>query len=237
MTFGTLLRRSFEVTFRQPGVFFPIALMVNIPLILITIFSGTEVAGDAASLEAIGGPLLVVSMATWLLLQPLQTGAMAYGVFKQMSGESATLSECLGAASQRLIPLLGTTLLAGLVTILGMLMCIIPGILLSFGLFVAIPVVMVERNLGIVDTLKRSWDLTDGYKVTLFVFLLVLGIISFIPSFLLELAPIPVVSTLLPLALQVGLGTVQSVGQGVAYKEMRTAKEGTDTDDLLAVFE
>lgn len=230
------MRRSFEVTFRQPGVFFPIALLVNSPLILMTIFAGTGAEG-VDSLEAIGAPFLIVSVGTWLLLQPLQTGAMAYGVFKQMSGQAATLGQCLGAAGQRFIPLLMTTLLVALVTVVGFLMCVLPGLVLSLGLLVAIPVVMVERNLGVVDTLKRSWDLTDGYKVTLFVFLILLGLLSFIPSFLLELAPIPVVSTLLPLALQVVLGTVQSVAQGVAYQGMRTAKEGTNTDELLAVFE
>ena len=39
LTVGTLLQRSFQVTFQQPGVFFSIALLTHAPLILFTILS------------------------------------------------------------------------------------------------------------------------------------------------------------------------------------------------------
>ena len=39
------------------------------------------------------------------------------------------------------------------------------------------------------------------------------------------------------LVVQIFFHTVQSVGQGVAYNELRNFKEGTETDELVAVFD
>ena len=73
--------------------------------------------------------------------------------------------------------MLGATVLVGLATGLGTLLCIAPGVILALGLMMSMPLV-VDRDLGAVDALKESWRLTDGHKMQLFVFMLIgIGIV------------------------------------------------------------
>ncbi len=66
---------------------------------------------------------------------------------------------------------LGTILLVGLATVVGMLLCVVPGVIVALGWLLWIYVV-VEHRVGPIETLRRAWRLTDGHKVQIFVFLL-----------------------------------------------------------------
>gem|GEM_PF-4787363 len=235
LTVGMLLQRSFQVTFQQPGVFFSIGLLIHAPLILFTLFAYQPI--DAGEIGLGQVVLLVVASITYVFLLPLQAGAMVYGVLQQLRGEPVTLGECLGAALGRFGSLLGAAILTGLAVMFGLLACIIPGVVIALGLFVVSPIIMVERHLGVVDALKRSWELTNYHKGTIFVFSLVVGILNNILGQIQSRVAIPLAVAVIFLLIQVFFTTVQSVGQGVAYRELRNFKEGTETDELVAVFD
>ena len=73
----------------------------------------------------------------------------------------------LTLATARKLKQIGPAFLAGLLTLLGTLACIIPGLILACIFFVAVPATMVERA-GPIEALKRSAELTTGHRLPIF---------------------------------------------------------------------
>jgi hypothetical protein len=65
---------------------------------------------------------------------------------------------------------------------LGLALCIVPGVIVAVGLMPYAMVIVDEKRSGI-DALKRAWELTNGHKMALFVFLL-LSLLVYIAGFL-----------------------------------------------------
>jgi uncharacterized membrane protein len=69
------------------------------------------------------------------------------------------------------------SILQGLIVVFGVLLFIIPGIVFSirFGFY---GYLIVDKNLKIVESLKKSWEITKGNTWNLFLFYLLLGLIN-----------------------------------------------------------
>lgn len=76
--------------------------------------------------------------------------------------------EALGAASGRIVPITLSVILATLLTSLGLLVLVVPGILAWLAFFVVVPVALSE-GLGPIAALQRSAVLTRGRRSVLFV--------------------------------------------------------------------
>src|SRR5262249_31353138 len=59
--------------------------------------------------------------------------------------------------------------IVGLAVGLGTVLLIVPGVILALGLCMTTPLI-VDRNLGPIDALGESWKLTEGNRVSLFIF-------------------------------------------------------------------
>lgn len=67
--------------------------------------------------------------------------------------------------------------------VLGVVFLVIPGIVLGLGWILA-PLLLVDRGVGVLDSLRRSWEATLGEKWTLFFGLLALYLLYLIPAVL-----------------------------------------------------
>ncbi|BCM91025.1 hypothetical protein IAD21_02889 [Abditibacteriota bacterium] len=74
-------------------------------------------------------------------------------------------------------PILVAAILTGLVTYVGILLCIVPGIIAALGLCMTQPLV-VDQNMGAVDAMKRSWEIMKPHLGSTFVLFLVLGLLN-----------------------------------------------------------
>ena len=83
------------------------------------------------------------------------TLAVVYLVVLSAAGRQPTLGECLRGAARRLLPLIGWSLLAGVLVGVGLLLCLLPGIYFIVVLILLAPVVAIERRQGI----GRCFDL------------------------------------------------------------------------------
>lgn len=78
---------------------------------------------------------------------------------------------------------LSVSLLAGLFVLLGSILFIVPGIILSLMFFLA-PVIIINEKIGAMDALKRSRELMSGYKAWLFGLFIIYMIVSIFTSFM-----------------------------------------------------
>lgn len=245
VTTGSLLSRGFW-TFRQGfGSFVTLALIFYSPMILLRILIPVlqplgPVLTTASTLILTLGPFLLMSIAS---------AAVVYGVFQGLRGQPTAISKCISVVAQRSLAILVLTFLTGLVTGVGYVMCIIPGIVLTYGLFLAGPVLIVEK-LDAVEAMRRSWALTDGYKLVIFFVSLGIGVLQIAVLMALNLvfgldtfnqmdSPsvlYGVYDALSDLMLVIFLA-FNAVISGVAYHDLRIFREGLDDDDLISVFE
>jgi hypothetical protein len=179
----------------------------------------------------------VVLLCGGYILGLIAAGAFVYGVFEQLRGHPAGLGACLRVGLSRLLPVVVVGILAGIATLLGFVLLVIPGIVIMCMYWLAVPVAVVERRgLG---SLGRSAQLTDGNKGAIFGILLVLVVTERVADFAIEkaLGPDPgTAGVFLPLIVTLAFGSLKAVASGVAYHDLRVAKEGVATEDLVRVF-
>jgi len=72
---------------------------------------------------------------------------------------------------------LGLAFLVGLVSVLGFLLCVIPGIWLGIGLSLSFTVLAIER-MGSTAAMRRSWELVKEHWWETFLIVLVMGLIQ-----------------------------------------------------------
>ncbi len=65
-------------------------------------------------------------------------------------------------------------ILYGLIVLIGLVLLIVPGIIVAY-MFLYVGYLMIDRGLGPVDALQESRAITDGYKMDLFLFSLVVA--------------------------------------------------------------
>ena len=97
-------------------------------------------------------------------------------IFQAIDGEEPQFS-AFGQESGKCLKQIGASLLIGLLVLVGLILLVVPGIYVALRLqFVT--AVIVEENLGVIDSLKRSWEMTDGHVLQLFLLsLAILGLI------------------------------------------------------------
>lgn len=115
---------------------------------------------------------IVVYLVTYLLAQ----GATVSAVSELYLGRSTTIGESLRKSRAELGVLFGVSMLNGLVTLIGFVLLIIPGVYLACRLLIAVPAAMIE-NLGPRESLERSFALTKGSAGRSFMILVVYFII------------------------------------------------------------
>lgn len=113
-----------------------------------------------------GGPVSsVASIIEQIVSIFLSLGAVRFG-HRLLNGENPPISD-LFSQGDKLLSGVGATILYFLMVIVGLILLIIPGIIvaLRFGLFQQ---AIVEKQLGAIDSLKYSWNLTRENSLSLF---------------------------------------------------------------------
>jgi hypothetical protein len=256
VTTGTILGETFRVFSRGAGTVLGISFAVHSPILLAGLWFLVAPFPEWAP--------TVTQLGTGFVFGPLASAALIHAVFQLERQRDPTASESLRVALSRFWAVLGLSLLVGIAAGIATLFCVIPGLVVQAGLFVAVPALVVERSrMG--EAFNRSWNLTDSYKFSTFGVIFVLGLIAWAFAaglFMLLLAMVPdqmasqnlVESTLdeptlTPESLAMRLytagnllfavvvTTLQATAATVAYRQLRETKEGLGEDELLAVFD
>jgi hypothetical protein len=173
------------------------------------------------------------------LLGIIGDAAITYGVFTAASGHVIDLRQSATRGFGRFKSLVILSIYFGIGITLGLFALAIPGLVLLTMWFVATPACLVE-GLTAVESLRRSRELTKGFRLRLLGLMATVGIATLIVSVVLSAltgqAPTLVANgiSLVWLALA---DILEIVVITVAYVELRIAKEGPDPDHIAAVFD
>ena len=237
-TIGQIFSRSFDTFSRNFPFMLAMAFLAVLPLTLVQLFPGQT----AVVLAGYAGYWL-----NFLILQ----GVITYGVYQGMTGSRPSLSESLAVALRRLVPMVLVSLAVLLLSAIGMVFLIVPGIIIQMMLWVAVPVTIVEKG-GVGHALQRSKDLTVGYRGRIFALTLLLGVIGalaggvggFVNSMListhsLTYGSVRYVLAYLPIQVifQGLISALNAVVVTVGYYSLRQEVEGVAIGDLAEVFD
>ena len=229
---GRVFSRTFTLLSRNFPIYFAVAALGSVPLVLFEKIS-IPLIDDSATLSFIRGILM-------LLLGPLTQAIMVHVAFQDMGGRPVSLTEAVRAAFARILPLIGLTICIGFGIAVGVLLLIVPGLILMTMWYVANAVCIVERR-GVFASMERSSALTKGHRWPIFgtwlLFVIAAAILAEMIKSVVGLTGSTGLVTAISLAwsaFTTGFGIVFAVA---VYHDLRVAKEGIDTRQIAAVFE
>ena len=170
--------------------------------------------------------------------------ALVRATVADLTGRRPLLGECLRDAFRFVLPVLGMTILMTLGAMLGFLLLIVPGIILWLMWSVSVPALVEERR-GVIASMRRSAELTRGYKWPIFGLLVIVAIAGSMLGGVLGILNLLAGGPQSPLWLLrvVVAGLAQTVSSmisattvAVIYVDLREAKEGTMPSTLAAIF-
>lgn len=229
---GSVIGRSFSIWFRNFVPFSIVTLVVHVPVLVLA---------GLAPLE--GGPgWNVADRLLSGLASLVVTGALTYGVIASLRGGRAGLGTLFSAGFGKMGSVFAASFRMGLWLLLGTVLLVVPAIVWYCGLYVAVPVAVVE-DVDSSDALERSRTLTKGHRWAIFAVVAVVFVVTILLAsasgalvVLLEAVPhpIPVLLAATIIALVTAFGACAAA---VAYHDLRVAKEGVTTEQLAKVFE
>jgi hypothetical protein len=119
-------------------------------------------------------PLLFILIPLIIVAQVFLMAGMYQSAFKQLRGGRIELGD-LFSGRDNFLPILGATLLIGVMMMIGAFLCVIPMFIVMGMFFFTIPLI-IDRRMGVFDAMQASRSLTsrDLIMFTLFAFLVYL---------------------------------------------------------------
>jgi len=263
MSLGEILDTGFSIVRNHFVSIVGIAAVVYIPLALLGAAFPTLKPGAPPSPAVLVG--LLVGGLGFLLLSPIGTVAITYLIGELYQGRSTTIGGAFRQALSILLPLLGTTLLSGLMILLACVLLLVPvilgtligkslggiGVVLSVLLFLAsgLPAVWValgfivlsqvmifERIFGTAGINRSLW-LMRGNRLRALGVLILGFIVAFVLGFAFHLA-----SGVVPYAGPIASGLASAIGNAfiaavtvVLYFDIRCRKEAFEIEHLAGL--
>jgi len=241
VTVGAIIGNTFRVLGKNIAAFMVISALVLMPGIAFVAFRLMSLISLSDSSEMMAHVMVtlgIFSMLQLFLQIPAQS-AMMYGVANQMSGRSTDLGESLRRGVSLILPVIGTSLVVMLAIMGGLILCVVPGIIAMIMLYVAIPVAVVE-NRGIGDNLRRSSELTEGYRVSILLAAIAIGVVVYIVQTIVQQAAIATGNTYAIVIASVSVSVVtmpiQATMSAVTYMLLRQNKDKINVSEIADVF-
>ncbi len=161
---GAGLNQAWSIYMQNFALIAKLVLFAAIPFALGQAALVYRIQDHGGSLTAYALNIIIFLFVRWSLIPP----AVIYAVTKKWStGVAPGIGESYQWAAGRWTRVMGVLLASGTLTLLGMLLLIVPGIILSIMFALVLPIVLFE-TLGVSDVLKRSAELTKGVRGAIF---------------------------------------------------------------------
>lgn len=242
---GEIFEVSFKVLSRNAAAFGVLTLIFSLPWEIYWDYAIYFADVDSADINPLAEAVRSVAVTVMeSALTGLATAAIAYGTFRDLSGEPAGFAVCIRRGLALVAPVIVVVLLSSLLIFVGSLAVVIPGLIIYTVLWLVVPVTVVERP-GIVGSLRRSSELTKGYRWPIFGIILILGVANGAILGLIEGVIAPSDATLrnllpyflISLAATAALAAFEAVVTTVTYYKLRAIKEGIGIFETARIFD
>lgn len=181
-----VIGQAWELFKAQMSVWVPIALIalaVNFGVSMVSNVANQLVIGALESAKAddavVGialGLTVLVSMALSVIVQGFVTAGMFRVACKQVRGEMIAVNDMF-QVTDVLGSVIWGSILVGLATFAGALLCIIPGLLVAGRLMFTLPLI-ADGRLTATRAMQTSWKALEGQSWISAAFVLVVGLVS-----------------------------------------------------------
>lgn len=228
---GLALSRAIEVLFQNFFTIFLISALATVPLAIFTWleYHGLQRHGAAAFFTVVINGVF----------SALREAMIVYATFQALRARGINPAESIARGLQRFWPVFWASVLVGIITGVGFLLLVVPGLIALCVWYVTIPACVVER-LGPTESMSRSSDLTAGYRWPIFgaVLVVVIADIAVSAGINAMLRPETLVAyVIVYFAWEALVRAYESVLSTIIYHDLRVAKEGIDIEQLAAVFD
>ncbi len=218
-----------------PGLVVVVTLVIHAPVTILVLAHGPS-TGELGALD-------VVQVVLGNVLALVTAGVLTAGVLRALRGEPLRVRIVLAVGARRLRRIVLASLAFGLVWFVATLALVVPGIIAFVGLYAAPAAVVAEPDLEPTrGALRRSWDLTRGRRIEVFVVVLLGLVLSIVVGWAGSTLAYAAggswwVGAAVSEILAVLVGSFFNAAPAVVYRELRMEKEGVGAEDLVKVFE
>lgn len=214
-------------------LYLPVLLVLNVGIVLMTpTFSNPPTQAEIQAYLNEGAPMvggfsILMALLIGLVVSPITNAAIIWTVANEYLGVRVEAKEGFQVGMKRLMALIGTNILAGLVIMIGFVLLIIPGIYFMLKYFLTTQAVVFEGRSG-QDAMQRSGELMKGNMGNAFVLALVIGIIHFIAGMVAGFIPVPMISAVVGSVIDTVLFVFGTAAFVVFYFSCRCKAENFD---------
>ncbi len=242
MQLSEILDMGFRLLRNHFALLIGIAAVIYVPMGIFQTWIESWVETSAASASEFDLGLFALSVLafaiTYSIVAPLVSAAITYALGELYLGRPVTLGAAFRASLPRLLPLVGTSLLASLAILTGLLLFVIPGLYLMLAFTLLTQVIVLEDVAGM-TALGRSRELLRGNMLRAVGIVVVFFITTAVLSVSIGLA-----FALVPALDAVGSALAQALAFAyysavlvVFYFEIRARKEAFDLEHLARLVE
>jgi uncharacterized membrane protein len=174
-----------------------------------------------------------------LILTSFAQAIVVFAAFQDLRGRQVNAAESFRRGVARLFPAIIASILVGLMTGIGLLLCVVPGLIALTAMAVVLPACVVER-LGPIESMSRSADLTSGHRWPILAVGFAWILIVFLVSMIIQ-AAMPGESALptqlATWAWEVISASFAAVYAAILYHDLRAVREGIGIDEIASVFD
>ena len=257
MTLGELLDRTFHLYRRHFLLFVGIIALPQLIVLAMQLARPTLGAptDDPAESLARFGSLMLWSATigiVGLVVGSIAQGATVFAVSEVHLGRAIGIGRAYGAIRHRIGLLILMGFVVGLSIGVGLLLCLVPGVLLALVWALVVPVAVIEGT-GFTDATRRSRVLTQGFRGRIFLTGVLYFVLTMVVNALWQV-PITVASiasmrtgtsgelpgwahVLAPIGAfvtQCLTGPLLTIALSLTYYDVRVRKEGFDIEHLMA---
>ncbi len=241
---GQVFSRTWSVLSRN----FPTFVLVSAPASLPSLLMPRLTPDNPSPNLGVTVIVFLLVLVLWAFVQ----AALLHAAFQAIRGHPIDLAASARIGLRRFFPIVGIAIVVPALAGFATLLLVFPGLMLFTAWFVPTPVCVLEQ-LGVVDSMERSRELTKGHRWKIFGMLLLLIITVIVPAIVSVIVGFgaAVVQVVLGVVVVPGVvvtrivdlvwGAIWDAFFGilvvVTYLDLRVAKEGIDTDQIAAVFE
>jgi hypothetical protein len=231
---GSIFNRARKLLGANVVTFFAVMLVAALPNMLLAQL--IRFPRSPFGLQIFGRSLLTSIVSS--TFNTIALAAITYLAFRELHGQSPR-----AVAPRRRLIVLGSAialaLLLSLAIDVGVVLLVIPGLVLAARWCAAVPACVVEA-LGPFAAMRRSVQLTKGYRRKIVGILLVFGGVRWVVGFLLGLLPLwagRYASLAAGLVWGAAWGAYWNAALVMIYHDLRMAKEAVDPQEVAAVFD